>query len=195
MSRQRYTTGDFLSAARGIAAERGPAAVTVGSITERLKASTGSFYHRFISRDGLLAELWLRIEADFQQGLSAALAAGDTLRAALHTPAWARGNRDAARVLFLYDSGEFVHGELPALLRDAVAAQTERRDACLAAFAGLAFGRSGPNELRRAQFLLSEVPVAAVIQHLRRCEPPPAIVDELIAITYHAVVAAYRAGR
>jgi hypothetical protein len=45
--------------------------------------------------------------------------------------------------------------------------------------------------LRRAQFLLAEVPVAAVQQHLRRREPPPPLVDELIRTTYHAIIAAY----
>ncbi len=62
-----------------------------------------------------------------------------------------------------------------------------------ARFARLVFGRDGADEIRRSQFLLAEVPVAAVRQHLQRREPPPPIVDEMIAITYHAIVADYRA--
>lgn len=194
MVRARYTVDDFLSAALAIATERGPLAVTVGSITERMQASTGSFYHRFISRDVLLVQLWLRIEGDFQQGIGAALDAGDALRAALHTPVWAREHPDEARLLLLYHRDDFVQDKWPEALRDAAAAQTERIHAGFAAFARLAFGRVGQDELRRAQFLLAEVPVAAVTQHLRRREPPPPIVDELIATTYRAIVAAYRAG-
>lgn len=42
--------------------------------------------------------------------------------------------------------------------------------------------------LRRASFVLLEVPLAAVRPHLRRAERPPAIVDELIRITYAAII-------
>ena len=55
------------------------------------------------------------------------------------------------------------------------------------------FGREGREEVRLAQFLISEVPVAAVRQHLVRGEPPPPLVDRLIRTTYRAVVADYRA--
>jgi hypothetical protein len=47
--------------------------------------------------------------------------------------------------------------------------------------------------VRLAQFLISEVPLAAVRQHLVRREPPPPLVDDLIRTTYRAVVADHRA--
>jgi AcrR family transcriptional regulator len=193
MGRPKFSEADFTGAALAIAVERGPLAVTVGSITERLKAPTGSFYHRFASRDVLLGELWLQTVLDFQQGTTAALAAGDGLRAALHTPVWAREHLDKARLLLLYHRDDFVQGEWPQALRDRVAAQSERMAGGFARAASLIFGRAGPDELRRAQFLLAEVPVAAVRRHLERREPPPPIVDELIRLTYRAVVDDYHA--
>lgn len=193
MAKPRFRNDDFLKAALAIAAERGPSAVTIGSITERLRAPTGSFYHRFGSRGLLLATLWLRIMVDFQRGIGNALEAGDALLAALNAPSWARAHPNEARALLLYHRDEFVQGAWPEALRDALAAQTERTQADFATFARLAFGQVGRDELRQAQFLLAEVPVAAVTQHLRRREPPPRIVDELITITYRAVVAAYHA--
>jgi AcrR family transcriptional regulator len=195
MALPRYGHGDFLAAALAIAAERGPPAATVASISERLKAPVGSFYHRFASRDVLLAELWLRTVLSFQEGIGAALDAGDALRAALHTPAWVREHLDEARLLLLYHRDDFVQGEWPEALREGAAAQTRRIEAGLARFAEIVFGRTGPGELRRAQFLVAEVPVAAVRQHLRRNEKPPPIVDDLIRTTYRAVVADYLAGR
>ena len=60
-------------------------------------------------------------------------------------------------------------------------------------FARLVFGHAGSEENRLAQFLLAEVPVAAVRQHLLRREPPPEVVDRLIRVTYRAVTADYRA--
>jgi AcrR family transcriptional regulator len=195
MGRAKFDDGDFFDATLAIIAEHGPLAVTVGSIAERLGAPTGSFYHRFASRNVLLGELWLRTVIEFQRGIAAALDAGDGLRAALHTPAWVREHPEEARLLLLYHRDEFVQGAWPVPLRDRVAEQTRRDEAGTAQFARLIFGESGPGEIRRTQFLLAEMPVGIVRQHLRRHEPPPPIVDELIRITFRAVVDDYRISR
>ena len=192
MPRPRFEQADFLAAALAIAAEHGPSAATVASITERLKAPVGSFYYRFSSRDLLLGELWLQTVLAFQQGITAALDAGDALAASLHTPHWVREHLDEARLLLLYHRDDFGQPRWPQHLRDGVAAQTRQIETGIAKFAELAFGREGVDELRRAQFLLAEVPVAAVRQHLLRREPPPPLVDDLIRVTYHAVIADYR---
>ena len=192
MGRPKFSHADFLAAARTIAAEHGLPAVTVASITERLKAPTGSFYHRFSSRNVLLAELWFHTVRDFQQGISAKLEAGDGLGAALHTPAWAREHPDEARLLLLYHRDDFIQGEWPEKFRDEASAMVEESKRGTAHFAHLVFGQDGPEALRCAQFLLAEVPVAAVRQHLLRREPPPPIVDRLIGTTFRAVAADYR---
>ena len=88
----------------------------------------------------------------------------------------------------LYSRHDFVHGAWPAALKRGVADQAERFEACLKTFARAAFGRAGAAERRRAVFVLAEVPLAAVKPHLQRREPPPRLVDELIAKTYHAIV-------
>jgi AcrR family transcriptional regulator len=193
MGRAKFREMDFLAAARAIASAEGPAAVTIASISARLKAPTGSFYHRFASRDALLGELWLQTVLDFQQGISAALDAGDGLRAALHTPAWVRAHPDQARLLLLYDRRDFVQGEWPEKLRERVAEMTQRMETGSQRRARVIFGEGGREEVRLAQFLISEVPVAAVRQHLVRGEQPPLLVDRLIRTTYRAVVADYRA--
>src|SRR5258705_9198292 len=143
MGRPKYHNGDFLDAALAIAAESGPPAVTVGAITERLGAPVGSFYHRFASRDVLLGQLWLRTVLDFQQGIAAALDAGDGLGAALHTPAWVRLHPERARLLLLHHRDDFVQGDWPPSLRDGVAAQTARMESGFARVAHLVFGRAG----------------------------------------------------
>jgi AcrR family transcriptional regulator len=188
MGRAQFDHDDFLAAARDLTAEHGPAAVTVDSITARLKAPKGSFYYRFASRDVLLGEVWLNTVLAFQRGFVAAIEAGDGLAAALHVPAWARLNLDDARLLLLHSRHDFVAGDWPASLKRGVADQSERYEACLRTFARQAFGRTGPAQLRRATFVLAEVPLAAVKQHLQRREPPPPLVDELITETYRAIV-------
>ncbi len=193
MAHPAFDHADFLDAALALAAQHGPAGVTIAAITGRLNAPTGSFYHRFASRDALLGELWLKTVMAFQQGIDLALDAGDGLRAALHTPAWVREHLDEGCLLLLYHrDDDFVHGDWPQALRDGVAAHTQRARAGLEKFAHDTFGRAGDEEIRRAQFVLANVPVAAVRQHLQRREPPPPVVDDLIRVTYHAVVDSYR---
>jgi AcrR family transcriptional regulator len=188
MGRALFDSGSFLTAARSLAGERGPAAVTVESVTAMLNAPKGSFYYRFASRDALLGELWLATALAYQRGFIAAIDAGDGLAAALHTPAWSRLNLDDARLLLLYSRHDFVQGDWPAALKRGVADQAQRLETCLKSFARQAFGRAGPAQLRRATFVLAEVPLAAVKGHLKRRQPPPLMVDELIATTYRAIV-------
>src|SRR5580692_2594627 len=156
MGHPKYSQEDFLGAALAIIAERGVSEVTVAAVSERLGSPTGSFYHRFASRDVLLGSLWLRAVLQFQTGIGAALDGGDGLKAALHTPAWVRDHPDEARVIF---------------------------------------GKVGHDEVRLAQFLISELPVAVVRQHLLRGERPPPLVDRIIRATYGAVLADYRSGK
>jgi AcrR family transcriptional regulator len=195
MGHPKFSQEDFFAAALAIIAQRGLPAVTVASISARLKSPTGSFYHRFASRDVLLGELWLRAVLDFQTGVGKALDAGDGLAAALHTPAWARKHLDKARLLLLYDRSDFVQGDWPEELRGRVAEMARRMEAGSRRRARVIFGKEGREEQRLAQFLISELPVAAVRQHLTRGEKPPPLVDQLIRTIYAAVVADYRSRR
>jgi AcrR family transcriptional regulator len=191
MTRPSFGHAAFLTAARDIAAQNGPAAVTVSSVTERLGAPSGSFYYRFPSRDVLLAELWLATALAFQQGFVAAIKAGDGLTAALHTPVWVRAHLDDACVFLLHHRDDFVQGGWPAALTARVAQQAQRVDACYKRFARDAFGGANAERLRLARFALADVPKAAVSPHLRRREPPPLIVDDMIRITFRAVLSQY----
>jgi AcrR family transcriptional regulator len=192
MGHAQFAHADFLDAARAVAAERGPAAVTVEAVTARLKAPKGSFYYRFASRDLLLGELWLATVLAYQEGFVAAIEDGNGLAAALHMPAWVRRNLDEARLLLLYSRHDFVQGDWPAALKRGVADQARRFMACLERFAAAEFGGTGAEAVRRAQFVLADVPGAAVRPHLQQREMPPPLVDELVRATYHAIVGGRR---
>jgi AcrR family transcriptional regulator len=190
VGRAHFERADFFAAAQALSMEHGPAAVTVGSVSQHLGAPTGSFYHRFASRDVLLAELWLTNILAFQQGFVAAIEAGDWLSAALHTPRWARDNLQSACFLLLHHRDDFVRGEWPEALRQGVAEQARQVQSCVRRFARARLHGTASTRLRRASFVLLEVPLAAVRPHLRRAERPPAIVDELVRGTYAAIVGA-----
>ena len=188
MGRPLYDHAGFLEAARTLAYEGGPAAVTVDSVARHLNAPKGSFYHRFASRDALLGQLWLDLALEFQEGFFAAIEAGDGLAAALHMPRWARAHLQEARLLSLYSRHDFVQGDWPDELKRGVREQTERLEQCLVQFSRDTFGRAGAPQIRRSTFVLLEVPVAAVKGHLQKREAPPPLVDELIERTYRAIV-------
>src|ERR1700688_2939016 len=192
MGHPKFSQEDFLGAALAIIAERGLSGVTVAAVSERLGSAPGSFYHRFASRDVLLGSLCLQAVLEFQAGTSAALGAGDGLGAALHTPTWVRKHPDQARLLLLYDRKDFLQGEWPPELRERVAEMTQRIEAASRRWARVIFGKEGREEIRLAQFLISELPIAIVRQHLLRGEPPPRLIDQIIRTTYRAVVADYR---
>jgi AcrR family transcriptional regulator len=195
MPKRLFEDADFLAAARDLAAAGGPTSVTVSSVTERLGAPVGSFYHRFASRDVLLANVWLDTALAFQTGFVAAIKAGDGLAAALHTPIWVRSHLEEARAFLLYHRDDFAHGNWPQNLKDRVVRQGRRVDAAYKRFARDTFGGAGANELQRARFVLADVPKAAVGPYLRQGVAPPAIVDEMVGTTYHAIVGQSEAAR
>jgi len=76
--------------------------VRLQAVTVTAGVSTGSIYHRFGSREGLMAAAWLDAIEAFQERFLAALEAGSReagLAAALATPAFCRD--EAARALIL----------------------------------------------------------------------------------------------
>ena len=195
MPKRLFEDADFLGAARDLAAAGGPASVTVSSVTGRLGAPVGSFYHRFASRDVLLANVWLNTALAFQTGFVAAIKAGDGLAAALHTPIWVRSHLEDARAFLLYHRDDFAHGNWPQDLKGRVVRQGRRVDAAYKRFACDTFGGVGANELQLARFVLAEVPKAAVGPYLRQGVAPPTIVDEIIGATYYAIVGKFGAAR
>jgi AcrR family transcriptional regulator len=183
----RFDAEQILDAAADVVGEGGPAEATIARIAGRLGAPVGSVYHRFASRDLLLARLWLRSVRRFQQGFLDALADGDALRAALHTPRWCRAHLAEARVLIVHRREDLAArwpkelGEEPAGLNSAV------RDA-LEGFAGDRL------PLERVVFALVDVPHAAVRRHIADGRTPPDEVDELVTETCRAVLGAPSVG-
>lgn len=188
MARAVFALEHFVTAARDLARAGGPGAITVASVSERLKAPTGSFYHRFPSRDALAGEVWLSLVLAFQEGFRAAADRGDWLGAALHVPAWSRANPGDAKLLLAHRREDFLQGaEWPPAFQERVRAQAAAVEERFARFARDALGGVDADRLRRAQFALADVPIAAVRPHLAKGEVPPPVVDELVREAFLAV--------
>jgi AcrR family transcriptional regulator len=184
----RFTADEFLDAAVRRIAAKGPAAATVSAIAADLRAPSGSFYHRFRSREALVAAAWLRSVERFQEGFLARLARGGGLEAALHTPRWARARPEEARLLLLHRREELVTGPFPAELRVRAEAAIRQVDDGLRAFARARLGGVTAAAVRRVWFAVVDVPYAAVRRHLAAGEAPPPLADELIRAAYRATM-------
>jgi AcrR family transcriptional regulator len=183
-----FTEDDFIAAARKIAAAGGPRAVTVTSVSGCLKAPVGSFYHRFESRQVLLAKLWLSTVDSFQSGYFAALEENDGLAAALHVAGWSRSNFEDAKVLLVYNLKSFEESSWPPGLKRAAEKQWQAVEAALARFSSHALGSRSKGALAVIRFAVASAPVAAVRTHLERDERPPRVVDALVQSAFYAAL-------
>jgi AcrR family transcriptional regulator len=188
----KFTEDRILDAALTLVAEGGPGAATIGAISERLGAPVGSIYHRFGSRDLLLARLWLRTVRRFQRGFIEALEADDlneaALGAALYNVRWTRDHLDEARVLLLYRREDLAE-RWPEELGEELATLNADVFSALSDHALLRYGEGSDGAaLRRVVFALVDVPYAAGRRHLVSGEPPPPSVDDLVAATVRCIL-------
>jgi AcrR family transcriptional regulator len=175
-----YANEQFLDAALKLAAAGGPGAVTVAAIAEKLGAPIGSVYHRFPSRDVILAELWLQAAESFQAGFLEWLKGDDGLNAALYTPRWVRSHPEQGRLLLLYRQEELTWGPWPKDLKRRVSRLAKDLEEGMSGFTKRTYGRVTRKSLDRVVFALAELPLAAVRRYLQAGETPPDSVDELV---------------
>jgi len=102
--RVTYDTDAILDATRGVLFDGGAGAVTIKAIAGASGAPVGSLYHRFGSRDDLVARLWLRaVHRSQHQFLAALETPGDPVdagvAAALTLFVFAREHPGDARLL------------------------------------------------------------------------------------------------
>jgi AcrR family transcriptional regulator len=188
----RYPAQHILDTAARLAAADGPAGSTIGAIANALGAPTGSIYHRFSSRDLLLAELWLQTVESFQVGFQAALGGPDPrdagLQAALYTPQWVRVHPLPARLLLLHRREDFLPGGWPAEVSQRAIDLGKQGELALRSFSRRALKSTDARAMRRASYAVIDLPYAAVRPHVHAEESPPKIVDELIACAYRGVM-------
>lgn len=187
--RSKYSADQILDAARQLLARHGPGALSIRGVASHLGAPSGSIYHRFRSRDILVASLWLRAVENFQEGLTAAVGCADPKQAVRAVASlvltWSRENKLDARLLLMHRSRDLLSGSWPPELASRNQDQRIRvermiDDLCRRLSAAAA------DERRRVVFAAIDLPYGAVRAALARGEAPS---PELDAIVDDAVVA------
>lgn len=155
----------MLDAAAVLIARGGREAATIVAIAAELGAPSGSIYHRFTSRDLLIASLWIRTVRRFQAGYRDALADPDpataAARAIRHVVQWSADNPDDARVLLLH-SRESLMAEWPDELGEELARLNDGVEQDLQRFTGAYFGAVADEHEERVTLALVGVPYAIV---------------------------------
>ena len=193
MPRPATTTSDaILEAVAALAGRHGPAAATIQAISAATGASVGSLYHRFSSREALLAQAWLRTAAAFLAEFTAVLDASesveDGLEAALLTPRWARKNRAAAALIVSRSRDEFLSAGASGDTIEKADALGRDLGASLKGFADRV-GLADAAGLARCRYALVGVPDGAVRLYLPERTPPPEL-DAWVEAAYRGVMAA-----
>jgi AcrR family transcriptional regulator len=188
MGRKAYFKHEeFLNAAIEIIAEEGLGALTIAALAKRIKAPVGSVYHRFPSRDALLAELWLNIIESFQNEFLQKLQE-DGLQATLSCLQWVRTHPYEARIMLLYRIDDIMSGEWPQELQKRAERLARELHRAVLQFTKKQFGRVTKENADRVAFALHDAPIGIFRRYLQNNKIPPESVADLIRETYKAII-------
>ena len=183
----RYGEADILAGARHVSAEIGPHKLTIAKVAQRAGVPVGSIYHRYASRDEILAAVWLELVEAFQAQWIARLDGEGAIEAGLATVRftcdWIRRHPREARLLLLHRREDFASGRWPAAYRRRAEALAAQASASLGRDAARLGWRAGAAELRVLRFALVDLPTAALRSDVEAGVPPGADMEALLLHT------------
>lgn len=188
-----FTDDQLLDGALTLLAAGGPGAATIAAISQVTGAPVGSIYHRFASRELLMARLWMRTVAAFQRGFIQALAEDDPERAAVsaieHVIGWAGEHPAEMRVLVLHRR-EDLAAQWPEELGRELASLRQGLESAIRGHARARYGRDDGDAVARVTFALVDIPYAAVRRYvLSRGGMPAAVAEALVPTCRFALTA------
>lgn len=159
----------------------GPRSVSIKRIATILKAPSGSVYHRFGSRDHLVAELWLNAVESFQSRFANAVVT-DPAIAARDVVRWSRENREIATLLTRYRREDLMQSTWPKEVQDRARILAGQLDADFKELA---------NRYPREKLMLAavDIPKAAVKRYLNSNTELPSNLEDLVEKAARAVLA------
>lgn len=182
-----FKNEDFLDSAIKIISEEGLGALTIAGLSTRMTAPIGSVYHRFPSRDALIAELWLNIVESFQNEWLKILQT-DGRQATIFCMDWVRSHPDEARVMLLYRIEDLISGEWPEDLKKRAEHLYKQLQEGIAAFAKKTFGKMTNENIDRTLYALHDAPMGILRRYMQDNKMPPKSVANLILETYDAII-------
>lgn len=172
-----HSTETMLDAARDLLLGGSSGGATIDAIARASGAPTGSIYHRFGSRDELVARLWMRAIFRSQASFLAALEEPDATKAALAGAMsvidFCEANPADARLLVSFRRGDLVRDIPDGPLADELAKLNRPLERAVVALARRLYGRSTKAALNRAFLAVFDLPYGAARRHLIAGAPLP----------------------
>jgi AcrR family transcriptional regulator len=184
MPRPRLHSVDaILDAAEHLVGGGGPGALTLRSLALATGAPAGTLTHAFGSRDGLVAQLWLRAAQRFldrqRAHVDAELASGApdsatraTVAGALAPIALVTERPGAAAVLLGYRRGDLLGSDVPEELADELFGLDQRVVALLVHLAEALWQRRDATAVEVVTVCVVDLPTGLLGRHLRGEVPP-----------------------
>jgi AcrR family transcriptional regulator len=182
----------MLDVARDLLIERGSASATVEAIAAVSGAPTGSIYHRFGSRDGLLTRLWIRAVYRSQASFLAALEHEDPRTAALAAAQsileFCEQEPADARLLVSFRRDDLILTAPSGKLADELEELNRPVQAAVVTLARRLYGRSTKAALNRTMLAVFDLPYGAVRRYLLTGSKIPAGLRDDLARAVEAVL-------
>jgi AcrR family transcriptional regulator len=194
---QLHATEGILDGARSIALEDGARSATVEEIARRTGAPVGSIYHRFRSRDDLLARVWIRAVRRSQARFAAALEEPDPTEAAVAAARsildFCRDEPADARLLVAFRHEDLIRADLSPDLAAELEELNRPIGRVVGRLATSLHGRRSARGLERTMLCVFDLPYGAARRHLLAGRPVPAHLWDDVERAVRAVLA--EAGR
>ena len=191
---RKHDTDQILDAARTLVLRDGPRAASVAAIADESGAPVGTLYHRFGSRDGILAAAWLRALDRFQQRALAAATDPDPLEAAvamaLTQVRFAREEPDDVRLLLAIRRNDLLDADPGDTFRTELAEMNAPLEDALARLTRALRGRADARSRDAVVRAVVDLPNATVRRHLRGDGRFPGWLDRDIAAAARALLTA-----
>jgi len=175
---RKHSTDHILDAARELVLAEGPRAASVAAIARASGAPVGTLYHRFGSRDGVLAAAWLRALERFQSGALAAAAAhpGEPIEAgvamAAATLIFAAEDPQDARLLLVVRRSDLLDDASDEALSARLDAMNAPLQDVILQVARSLHGRADARAVDAVTRAVVDLPMAAVRRHVRADSRP-----------------------
>jgi len=187
-----HASEEILDATRGLLLDEGAAAATVNGIAQRSGAPVGSLYHRFGSRDELIAQLWIRAvrrsQAPFLAAVTGAQPHEAIVRGALSIYDFVAQHPDDARLLLAFRRKDLLREASSPQLVAELGKLNHAVDAAVRKLAGDHFGKADREALEQIWFAVFDIPHAAVRRHLLAGKPFPRALRGNIEAAVRAVL-------
>jgi AcrR family transcriptional regulator len=189
--RELHSAQAILDGARTVLLADNPA--TIAEITAASGAPAGSIYHRFKSRDALLAETWIRASAGFQRRFIAAIDSADgpingAVAAGLSVFDFANDQCDDARLLASLRHEQVIRSPLPPQLTSRLDKLNEPAESAITQLAHDLYGTSSRKHRRQVALATIDIPHGATRQFLIAGTPPPQNLRPLVEHAIRAVL-------